>query len=298
MMRIRLLPLLFSFAALPALAEPVTVRVWAARDDSARQPNVDARIQVFKDRQRMADIEPRMEGYVHIFELEDCTPDIEFKIVRMSWLYQKNDNFFDCDTPEVVITARMNTYFAAIPQDWRSIDAAPSYADYIVRVVDVDPQAVAALGETGLRNQENMLAAMTSGEMTRETLGVVSFYANENAALSRAADIPDLAVGYATLAYDSGFLAMGLEPAGEQVPLVASDPLQGIPVVTPSGAVVLRSYNRNVIAVETPEWTGETARSLRSLSDTRIESRPPYQFQSPQQLESIIGNRLGTGVFR
>ena len=110
------------------------------------------------------------------------------------------------------------------------------------------------------KNQAGLIAAMS-----QNNFGEAAFFANENAALARRAQLSSAAIGYAALSYDTGFRAMGIDPGGSTTPLIALDPSQGsIPVPTAEGLNFLRQYNTQI--VEAPNanvWGFTTALSLR-----------------------------------
>lgn len=215
-----------------------------------------------RNRVPVYDVGVRDEGRKrHVFSLARCEEGYEFQVDVESPFYRIADKFFACDVPEVVVMAETTVFSAFILKGGGSSGPVPAYLNKIEATLRADESVLVGLGEAGQGNHAALLDALDQGDF-----GAAAFLANENAALARKLKKPELAIGYATLSYDVGFRAMGLDPSGGGKPLVAIDPGQAIPVPTPEGKFVLEKFNSAANARNVDVWSYDTTRALRQLA--------------------------------
>lgn len=220
-------------------------------------------VRLFRNGQELTSVaRTKLEDESFEFDLNTCEDGMVFKVTMGSGFFVVEEEFYPCQAPEVQILASMSTFqTASAPTDVFTVDySSVTYGSWIHDAVVVDPNTLAAMGSVAIENQAGLIAAMS-----QNNFGEAAFFANENAALARRAQLSSAAIGYAALSYDTGFRAMGIDPGGSTTPLIALDPSQGsIPVPTAEGLNFLRQYNTQI--VEAPNanvWGFTTALSLR-----------------------------------
>ncbi|PCJ04972.1 MAG: hypothetical protein COB16_17170 [Rhodobacteraceae bacterium] len=224
----------------------------------------------------------KLNDNIYAFDQVECSKDIELHVVLKSQIWSVSKEYFDCNQPEVIIKAEMNRYAENLWSLPESEASLPVYASWMGQVLTDSPVGIAALGSTGAENH----AAIIVG-LNHRNYGVVAYYANENAALSRQVANSRLALEYATLSYDSGFRAMGLEPSTPEVPLVALDPNQrGIPVPTAVGADFLSQFNTAIGAAHIGLWTNTTTQALRALPTDPLQNQL-IRLETNDQLDNV-----------
>ncbi|KMK67328.1 hypothetical protein [Puniceibacterium sp. IMCC21224] len=248
------------FFGLPIPASSEVVQVWVMVDYLSAPFPIDSRIEVFKNGQLMGNVKGQQTGmFRYTFDLDTCEGDIRFRVISDSPAFKIDPEYYDCKSPDVMVMAEISTIYASV-----EVDAQPQtsgiYTQWINTALTTDQAVLAAMGAQANGNQIAIFQALSTGDM-----GEVAFYANENAALARKAAQTSAALGYATLSYDSGYRAMGLDPESA-VPLVMLDASQNnIPVLTDAGGAILQKFNQTAVTTSSVQWTGATTRALRFI---------------------------------
>lgn len=214
------------------------------------------------------------EAKIHVFPLDTCPDGAQFQVEIAHVFYEtvEQTDKYDCEQPEVIVLAKLGNvsaaaWFTSLPGQSANF-AEPPYAQRIASTLVTPTDTIVALGSQATENHALMIFAFTEGD-----LGTAAFFANENAALARNAGSNSLAIGYATASYDFGFRAMGVDPVTPANPLIAIDERQNrIPVLTPDGAAILRTFNNTIGTNDPGTWSNQTTSALRDFEQSGIDN--------------------------